>query len=163
METSTRSTVTERDDQLALQKLINAYHWHADHFDWVAWAACFTADAEFDFSSEFGTMRGREQIHDICKSNMDHVYEAMQHVMVNLDFDITGTDTAHGRGNLIFTAIPDRTRPEQNFQSGGRYQWEFARTPTGWRIAKAKLEFIWTRGDNVGDVFQTGSLDTATG
>ena len=157
METDTTSQFSELDDQLALQKLINRYHWCADQFDWRAWADCFTPDAEFDFAAEFGTMCGRDQIHDICKGNMDHVYEAMQPVRVNLDFEITGADTAVGHGNLIFTAIPERARPEQNFQSGGRYNWEFARTADGWRIAKARLEFIWKRGDNVGDVFQAST------
>ena len=153
MSDAANSQLVELTDQLALRHLINDYHWHADHFDWDAWADCFTEDAVFDFAGEFGVMRGRDQIRDICKSNMDHVYDEMQHVMVNLDFTPTGPDTAEGHGNLVFTAVPDRSRPDENFQSGGRYEWGFVRTPDGWRIRKAHLEFIWTRGDNVGDVF----------
>jgi len=149
------------EDELALRVLINNYHWQADRFDWRAWAECFTEDAEFDFAGEFGTMRGRQAIHDTCKANMDHVYEAMQHVMVNLEFELTGADSATGHGNLIFTAVPERAKPEQNFQSGGRYEWTFARTANGWRIAKARLEFIWTRGDNIGEVFSGGRPETA--
>lgn len=161
MSTETEARLQRLEDDLALHALINNYHWQADAFNWAAWADCFTEDAEFDFSAEFGTMRGRQQIHDTCKGNMDHVYAVMQHVMVNLAFELTGADTARGHGNLIFTALPDSARPEQNFQSGGRYNWEFARTPQGWRIAKAKLEFIWTRGDNVGAVFSGKSAAAA--
>ncbi|MDA0820849.1 MAG: nuclear transport factor 2 family protein [Proteobacteria bacterium] len=141
------------EDQLALNKLINSYHWRADHFEWQQWSNCFTEDAEFDFTGEFGTMCGRSNIHDICKGNMDHVYGAMQHVIVNLDFEVTGENSAVGHGNLIFTALPDPAQQHLNFQSGGRYNWEFKRTSEGWRISKARLDFIWTRGENVGAVF----------
>lgn len=162
MSSEARADLGQLNDQLALKKLINNYHWCADHFDWQAWADCFTADAVFDFSDEFGTMCGRQQIHDICKGNMDDVYQAMQHVMVNLEFNITGESTATGHGNLIFTAVPDKTKPEQNFQSGGRYNWEFVRSVAGWRITRARLEFIWTRGENVGDVFSASAASVAT-
>jgi ketosteroid isomerase-like protein len=156
MATELEARLQELEDQLALTKLINSYHRRADAFDWEAWADCFTEDAEFDFANEFGTMCGRRVIHDVCKSNMDHVYEVMQHVMVNLDFEVTGADTAIGHGNLIFTALPHADQPHLNFQSGGRYDWEFKRTLDGWRIAKAHLDFIWSQGENVGAVFSEG-------
>ena len=147
--------ISHLEDQLALQNLINNYHWRADQFDWEGWADCFTEDAEFAFTNGFGTMRGRQEIHDVCKGNMDHVYGAMQHVMVNLAFEITGENTATGHGNLIFTALPDATKPDVNFQSGGRYEWEFLRTPAGWRINKARLDFIWTNGADSDAVFSS--------
>ena len=153
MASEMEARLQELEDQLALSKLINTYHRRADAFDWEGWADCFTEDAEFDFANEFGTMCGRRAIHDICKDNMDHVYEVMQHVMVNLDFEITGKDSAIGHGNLIFTALPRANEPYVNFQSGGRYDWEFKRTANGWRIAKARLDFIWSQGENVGEVF----------
>lgn len=140
-------------DLLLLQKLINNYHWQADHFEWAAWAASFTEDAEFDLPGTFGLMRGRQAIHDTCKGNMDHVYQTMQHVMVNLDFDIDGSDTARGHGNLIFTAVPDATKPHQYYQAGGRYTWEFRRTDGGWRISRARLDFLWNNGGDQADVF----------
>jgi len=140
-------------DIASLHKLIDNYHWQADHFEWVAWAESFTEDCEFDLPGTFGVMRGRQQIHDICKGNMDHVYATMQHVMVNLDFDVTGTDTATGHGNLIFTAVPDATQPHQFYQAGGRYRWEFRRTPAGWRISRARLDFLWNNGGDQADVF----------
>jgi hypothetical protein len=161
MASDMEARLQELEDQLGLGSLINSYHRRADRFDWTAWADCFTEDAEFDFANEFGTMCGRGAIHDVCKSNMDHVYEAMQHVMVNLDFEVTGSDTAIGHGNLIFTALPHADQPHQNFQSGGRYDWEFKRTADGWRIAKARLEFIWTQGDNAGAVFSEADVPAA--
>ena len=85
---SSNAAISDRsDDQLALNKLVNAYHWHAEPFDWDAWADCHTVTAEFDFAGELGVMRGRREILETC---MDHVYDTMQHVMMNLEFEITG-------------------------------------------------------------------------
>jgi hypothetical protein len=136
--TDIEKRLNELEDQLALRKLINSYHWRADHFDWSAWADCFTEDAEFDFSGEFGVMCGRQAIHDICKDNMDHVYGEMQHVIVNLDFEVTGENTAAGHGNLIFAA-------------------------QGWRISRARLDSLWTRGENAGDVFSDAIPQASAG
>lgn len=154
MPNQTSSEAVDRlQDQLLLAKLINSYHWCADHFDWVGWADSFTEDAEFEFAGGFGVMKGRQQIHDICKGNMDHVYDTMQHIMVNLDFEITGPDSATGHGNLIFSALPDATKPNQYYQSGGRYRWQFRRTPGGWKISRAHLEFLWNNGSDADQVF----------
>ncbi len=148
------NTRLERIEQLeALKKLIHTYHWNADHFDWVAWSECFTEDATFNLPGTFGLMRGRREIHDTCKGNMDSVYDSMQHVMVNLDFEFSGEESATGHGNLVFTAVPDGTRPERCYRSGGRYTWSFAKTREGWKISDATLEFIWNTGDDADAVF----------
>ncbi|MBT8445614.1 MAG: nuclear transport factor 2 family protein [Gammaproteobacteria bacterium] len=153
MANKTEKTIQRLADMAALEKLINDYHWRADNFDWKGWADSFTKDAEFELPDTFGMMRGRKEIHDICKGNMDHVYGAMQHVMVNLDFDITGKNSATGHGNLIFTAIPDPEKPSECFTSGGRYNWEFTRTGKGWKISRARLVFLWNNGQDTADVF----------
>lgn len=141
----------------ALEKLINTYHWNADHFDWKAWADCFTEDATFNLPGTFGLMQGRQAIHDTCKGNMDQVYDTMQHVMVNLDFEITGPDSATGHGNLVFTAVPDENRPDQPYRAGGRYTWAFRKTAEGWRIADATLVFLWNTGNDGDAVFADGA------
>jgi len=146
----------DRLEQLqALEKLINTYHWRADHFDWVGWADCFTEDAVFDLPNSFGLLKGRKNIHDSCKGNMDHVYDEMQHVMVNLDFELTGPDTAEGHGNLIFTGIADRDKPDEAYTGGGRYIWKFKKTTAGWRISEAMLQFLWNTGADSEAVFAT--------
>jgi len=148
------SSRLDRIEQLAaLEKLINTYHWRADHFEWRAWADCFAEDATFNLPDTFGQMKGRQEIHDVCKGNMDHVYDIMQHVMVNLDFELTDADTATGTGNLIFTGVPDKNRPDQLYRSGGRYRWTFRKTAEGWRIADATLVFLWNSGEDADSVF----------
>ena len=145
--------IARLEDLDALKKVINVYHQRADRFDWNAWAESFTEDSVFVFAESFGTMTGRQQILDICRDSMDHIYGVMQHIMINLDFELTGQDTATGHGNLIFTGIPDAAKPDQFVQSGGRYDWQFRRTPDGWRIAHSQLEFIWNNGGDSDDVF----------
>ncbi|MSR13934.1 MAG: nuclear transport factor 2 family protein [Gammaproteobacteria bacterium] len=140
------------EDERALEKLINTYHKRADAFDWGRWAETFTEDAVFEFAGGFGVMRGRQDIHDKCKGSMDHVYNVMQHIMVNLDFEVAGS-RATGTGNLIFVGISDPQKPTEFYMSGGRYRWVFARTKDGWKIAEAFLEFIWTNGADAEAVF----------
>ena len=140
-------------DYVLLQKLINNYHWCADHFDWVGWANSFTDDAVFELPGTFGTLRSRSTIHDVCKNNMDHVYATMQHVMVNLDFEVTAPEAATGHGNLLFTAVPDAAKPHAYYQAGGRYVWKFRHTADGWRICHARLDFLWNNGGDQAAVF----------
>lgn len=139
-----------------LTRLINSYHQTADRFDWEDWATHFTDDAVFVFEHGFGEMAGREGILEICKSSMDPFYDLMQHIMVNLDFEITGPDTASGRANLIFTAIFDSEKRDNYYQAGGIYRWDFRKTAEkGWLISKAYLDFVWNNGNDQGSVFES--------
>ncbi len=147
--------VYEHEQIRQLTKLINTYHQRADDFDWDGWAETFVDDASFFFEHGFGQMTGRDGIKEICKSSMDPFYDLMQHIMINLDFDLTGPDTATGRANLIFTAIADEAKRDQYYQSGGRYRWDFKKTADGWRIANAYLDFLWNNGQDADNVFET--------
>ncbi len=144
----------KHEDIQALTRLINSYHQTADRFDWDGWAEHFTDDATFYFEHGFGEMTGRDGIKEICKSSMDPFYDLMQHIMVNLDFEMTGPDTAKGRANLIFTAIFDGEKRDNYYQAGGIYRWDFARTDDGWRIANAYLDFVWNNGNDTDGVFE---------
>lgn len=142
------------EDKQALAELINAYGKVADRFDWEGWAeGAFTEDSEFVFVGGFGVMRGRNEILEVCKGSMDPFYDVMQHILVNLDFEVDG-DTATGTSNLIFTAIFDKDKPTDYYQAGGRYQWGFVRTEQGWRIAHTRLEFLWNNGADENSVFE---------
>lgn len=151
------TTLDSLMDHLELEKLINTYHWRADQFDWQGWSECFTEDAVFDLPNYHGLLTGRKQIHDVCKNSMDLVCKVMQHVIVNLDFELTGKDMATGRGNLIFIGLPNPAKQTQNYQAGGRYSWEFRRMPDGWRICRARLDFLWNNGKDNESVFSPRS------
>jgi hypothetical protein len=153
MSTKDSSKADHLEDQLELQKLINTYHWRADHHEWESWSHTFTEDAVYDLPNSFGLLKSRQEIHDVCKANMAQIYKIMQHIIVNLDFEITGPDSATGHGNLIFTALADPAQPTEFIQSGGRYNWEFKRTKAGWRIHRARLDFLWNNGGDKESVF----------
>ncbi|MFL6603441.1 MAG: nuclear transport factor 2 family protein [Steroidobacteraceae bacterium] len=146
------SRLQQLEDDLALRKLIAAYTRTGDAFEWQAWSELFTPDAVFTVPGAFGILRGRQEIHDIPKSKIDGVFHTTQHCIVNLDFDVQG-DTAKGTGSLIYTAVADPAKPNEYYMAGGRYQWSFARTQAGWRIAKAHLDFLWNNGSGAESVF----------
>ena len=146
--------VYEHEQIRQLTKLIATYHQRADAFDWEGWAETFVEDAEFTFEHGFGLMKGKQGILDICKSSMDPYYDLMQHIMINLDFELTGPDTATGKANLIFTATFDETKRDQYYQAGGIYRWTFRKAADGWRIASAYLDFIWNKGNDSDAVFE---------
>lgn len=136
-----------------IRKLMNFYSKISDAFKWEEWSECFTEDSLFDFPTGFGTLNGRKEILEVCKGNMDHVYSVMQHYIVNVDVDVISKDKATGTGNLIFVGIPNENKPTEYYQSGGRYSWEFKKTPEGWLIAHTVLNFLWNNGQDVSSVF----------
>jgi hypothetical protein len=111
----------------------------------------FTEDAVFTIPGAFGILTGRKEIHDVSKAALAALYQTTQHYIVNLDFEIDG-DSATGSGDLIYCALPDAGQPTGYYLTGGRYRWTFARTPAGWRIATASLNFLWNNGAGNGSV-----------
>lgn len=149
------------EDELALKKLMNTYQRRADEFNWAEWAETFTEDSLFEFEGGFGRMEGKQFIHDTCKAAMDPIYDDFQHYMVNLDFEIDGSDIATGTGNIIFVALTDSSKPTEIYMAGGRYRWKFARTTDGWRIKHTMLQWVWNNGQDADGVFQVAETQDA--
>jgi ketosteroid isomerase-like protein len=140
------------EDERALRQLIGAYTQRGDALDWEGWAELFAEDAIFDIPGAFGTLSGRKEIHDVSKAALGTVYQVTQHYIINLDFAVDG-DRATGRGDLLYAALPDQTRPTGYYLTGGRYSWTFIRTNVGWRIYRATLNFLWNNGVGAESVF----------
>ena len=136
-----------------VKKLMNVYCRLADEFKWEDWAACFADDAYFNLPGTFGEMVGRETILKTCKGNMDHVYAAQQHYIVNVDVTAVSRDEATATGNLIFVGISDVNKPTEAYQAGGRYEWQFKRINGEWKICHAILNFLWNNGQDADAVF----------
>jgi uncharacterized protein (TIGR02246 family) len=153
-----KSTLEERvsriEDIEAIKTLINTYHWRVDQFDWIGWAQCFTADAVFEMPNLFGTLRGRDEIQSTCQGKMDHVYDEIQHVIVNVHVELTGPDTATGHGNLIFNAVENREQPRNVDSTGARYTWKFRQESDGWRIEHSTCIFLWNNGASGSSIFR---------
>lgn len=135
------------EDQNELKRLMNTYHWRADHDEWESWSELFTEDATYNFRNSWGFLNGRAEIRDVCREKMRDAWGATQHLLVNLEFTITGENSAIGHGNLFFAGCPDAAKPDENYITGGRYNWEFKRTPAGWRIYRGQLDFLWNTGN----------------
>lgn len=141
------------EDERRLRQLVAAYTQRGDAFDWEGWAELFAEDAVFTIPGAFGTLTGRKEIHDVSKAALGPAYQITQHYIVNLDFMVDGSDMATGRGDLIYSALPDSEKPTHFYLTGGRYNWTFKRTATGWRIYRATLNFLWNNGVGAEAVF----------
>jgi hypothetical protein len=139
----------ELEDKHALASLMNRYVLAVDSFDWDAWGKCWAPDAVADFGRH-GLLAGREAIVTASRSGRT-IYEdrgGMQHVVVNLEFDVDG-DCATGSGNLLYARTLDSARQAPDRAIGGRYRWTFARGREGWQIARAELHRTWTADRDV--------------
>lgn len=161
MSNNLEDRITRLEELAALDKLMNTYHWRVDQFDWEGWADCFTEDAVFEMPNLFGTLRGRNEILSTCKGAMAHVYDEIQHIMINLDFELTGADTATGHGNLIFAGVENRNAPEKAYTTGGRYTWKYVKQADGWRIKHSTCLFLWNNGASGSTVFDGSHQDPA--
>jgi hypothetical protein len=154
---SLEARLARLEDLQALKTLMDNYHQRCDAFEWTEWAESFAEDAVVEARDaagvvqSFGVMRGRQAVYETCRDNMA-IYAAIQHIIVNLNFKVTG-DVATGTANLVFVAVADRARPDDFYMSGGRYEWTFARTPQGWKISTAVLDFLWNNGSDDGGLF----------
>lgn len=132
------------EDNEALRKLIARYQQSVDALDWPNWAATFAEDGTCEFVGLLGPLHGRQAILEASRAQFSD-FKVQQHAITNLDFDIDG-DSAAGKGDLLFAALPDPEQPATAFFARARYNWKFTRTEEGWRIADVKAEFVWMSG-----------------
>jgi hypothetical protein len=131
------------EDKDELVALLNSYCSTSDVLDWKAWSQLWTEDASCE--APLGTVRGRDAITE--NAAQFHVgNEARQHSMTNMQLEIDG-DRATGTANLIFFGVTDTDEPGKHWDMGGPYEFEFRRTPDGWRLHWMKLDTIWFLGE----------------
>lgn len=100
-------------------------------------------EAEFSFGP-WEPLRGRDAIRKAVE-DAESPYAAMMHYVHNIHFEIDG-DRATGVGYMLFVGVPDGTDAGDHFDMGGSYDWEFVRTPEGWRMLKQHLTLTWRLG-----------------
>ncbi|WP_228447005.1 nuclear transport factor 2 family protein [Streptomyces paludis] len=120
--------------------------WRAlDRKDWETWIACWTEDAVLEFGP-WDRIRGREAIRATV-AKAEAPYPSMQHHILNMHFDIDG-DLATGIGYMWFVAVTTPGGTSTPYAMGGPYDWNFHRTPNGWRLARQRLGVLWTSGED---------------
>lgn len=132
------------EDKDALATLMNDYQRLGDEDRYADWAQCWTEDAVFEMPNGFGNLHGRREIFEVCDRQMK-AFATQEHVIANMQFTVLG-DEAAGAGVLVFIGVHDAARPDGNILTGGHYRWRFRRTVGGWKIAHARLIFIWQLG-----------------
>jgi len=147
MDADMRKRLQRLEDDLALRQHINQYHWFADTFQWDQWAQLLSTDHVFEVVSADRTYNGRAETVARCRHGLESRYEACQHAIVNLRFELGDENHAAGFGNIIFVGIPPKNEPNRNYQSGGRYRWNFVKDAGKWLTSRTRIEFIWESND----------------
>ncbi len=130
-------------DESDLRKLILQMPWHLDSKDWDAVGRLFTEDAELEIRGE--KRKGREEIVNGPKGDLQKLYEATYHHMGNIYIDIDG-DTASIVAYTVAYHLPKASDPTMHADAGGKYYVEAVRTESGWLMRKLRLEIGWLGG-----------------
>jgi len=94
--------------------------------------ALFTEDALW--GDERGDQKGRARIESWC-ARFGHTAQMSVHIAMNPKIEVDG-DTARGSWNGL---VPLVTAAGEALWVGGRYECEFVREETGWKIARMKF------------------------
>lgn len=134
-------------DEMLLRNHINKYHWYADNFMWDEWSKLLSEDTEFEVASAGRIYSGKAETLERCRHGLESRYQACQHVIVNLRFEFESDESVTGFGNIIFSGVPDKSRPGNCYLSGGRYNWEFVKRENRWLTRRTRIEFVWESND----------------
>lgn len=128
-------------DRAAIEDLIPTVLQRIDSRDYGGVADLFTDDAEIvlPFASYPVTelVRTSEEIFA--------PFQATHHMIGNVAIRIDG-DTASSRQYVRATHVHDVTASNRHADVGGWYDWQYRRTPQGWRISRYELTFVFTDG-----------------
>ena len=139
-------TPAQLSDRAEIHDVIVRYGWAIDTKDWALLDTSFTADAFVDYSSNPG---GKVGPYTEVRGWLEKVMAAFpvtQHLMLNVDISLDG-DRARVR-TMVTNPQGAATRegPLHFFYVGGRYDDEFVRTETGWKIARRVETTMWFEG-----------------
>jgi hypothetical protein len=130
-------------DRWELADLVERYARAVDARDAAALTACFSTNAVIDSS------RGLTVPRDSFPNETFAVLAAWpvtQHLVTGQLVQFSDQD--HASGEVYGWAMQRsaaRTSGSDDFESGLRYTDAYVRTETGWRIARRKIEQLWTR------------------
>ena len=135
-------------DRACISDVINNYAAGIDMKDWDLFRSCFADDLEADFSSvlPIGVHHGADSWVDIIRNVLKGV-DQTQHIITNHSHDIDGnTSRSHAYLQAQHVCLSSDSE-EQHFKVGGFYDYDFARTPGGWKMKRYALHINWTSGN----------------
>ncbi|MGE4432252.1 MAG: nuclear transport factor 2 family protein [Sphingobium sp.] len=128
-------------DRIAIQDLICAVTLAGDRRDFDAVFSHFTQDAEFDYSSLFGTP-GAVRLPEF-RANGARFRPAIDtlHQVTNFQISIDGDEATCVSAVRAMTKVDDMLA-----ENGGLYTHRLVRTAQGWRISHVRYDVIFRQG-----------------
>jgi hypothetical protein len=119
-----------------------------DMRNWALYRECFTDELEVDFTSWGGgtplTVSADQWVANV-RSTLSG-FEGTQHTLTNFVVDVDG-DNAHAVVYMSAQHFLPNDKGDSTLLIGGYYTHDLVRTPTDWKIRKARLTVTWTVGN----------------
>ena len=128
-------------DRAEITDLLTRYARAVDRKDWDLFRSVFTPDAVIDYTQVGGTSGNLDEVVGFLSKVMP-MFEAMQHLVSNVDITIDGDEAKVTAMVYNPLKLPD----SEMWATGGWYHHELVRTPDGWRSRSLVEEASWFHG-----------------
>ena len=128
-------------DRAEITDLLTRYARAVDRQDWELFRSVFTPDARIDYTQVGGIAGDLDTIVGFLTEVMA-MFEAMQHLISNIDIDIDGDEAKV----TAMVSNPLKLPDSPVWATGGWYHHELVRTPEGWRSRSLVEEASWFDG-----------------
>ena len=128
-------------DRAEITDLLTRYAHAVDRRDWALFRTVFTPDARIDYTQVGGIAGDLDTVVGFLTEVMA-MFEAMQHLISNIDIDIDGDEAKVTA--MVYNPLKLPNSPV--WATGGWYHHEMVRTPDGWRSRSLVEEASWFHG-----------------
>lgn len=128
-------------DRAEITDLLTRYARAVDRQDWGLFRSVFTSDARIDYTQVGGIAGDLDTVVSFLSEALA-VFEAMQHLISNIDIAIDGDEAKVSA--MVYNPLKLPNTPM--WATGGWYHHELVRTPDGWRSRSLVEEAGWFHG-----------------
>ncbi len=128
-------------DRAEITDLLTRYAHAVDRQDWDLFRTVFTPDASIDYTQVGGIAGDLDTVVGFLQEALS-VFEAMQHLISNIDIAIDGDEAKVSA--MVYNPLKLPNTPM--WATGGWYHHELVRTPDGWRSRSLVEEAGWFHG-----------------
>ena len=128
-------------DRAEITDLLTRYARAVDRQDWELFRSVFTPDARIDYTQVGGIAGNLDEVVGFLSEVMA-MFEAMQHLISNIDIDIDGDEAKVTA--MVYNPLKLPDTPV--WATGGWYHHELVRTAEGWRSRSLVEEACWFDG-----------------
>ncbi len=128
-------------DRAEITDLLTRYAHAVDRQDWDLFRSVFTSDARIDYTQVGGIAGDLDTVVSFLSEALA-VFEAMQHLISNIDIAIDGDEAKVTA--MVYNPLKLPNTPV--WATGGWYHHELVRTAEGWRSRSLLEEASWFHG-----------------